>query len=260
MESSRFARSFGAVAGEYERGRPNYPADAVDEMISVLGLHRDSTVIDLAAGTGKLTRALTPRFRRVIAIEPLRGMLDQLRVSLPEVEAMEGTAEAMPLPDASADAVFAAQAFHWFANEDALDEIVRVLRPAGGLGLIWNISPWETREGPWFGALDDLLDSGPADLSVARGHASGAWRDPVDADERFEPLAHASFPHAQRLTREDFLASLLSRSYMAMLKPDERRAVFADVERLLERPDSPLQGSEMVIPQTAHVFWTRLRS
>jgi ubiquinone/menaquinone biosynthesis C-methylase UbiE len=259
VKPARFAKAFDLVASEYERGRPSYPPEAVDRMAEALGLSTESTVVDLAAGTGKLTRELAPRFCRVIAVEPLGGMLDELRRSVPEAEAIEGRAEAIPVADGSADAVFAAQAFHWFANEAALAEIARVLRPGGGLGLIWNISPWETREGPWFGALDDLLEASPADLSVTRRHAEGSWRDPVDTDERFVPLTHESFSHEQRLTRDGFIASLESRSYMAMLETPEREAIIEAVQSMFERTDAPLDGDEVVIPQTAHVFWTCLK-
>jgi ubiquinone/menaquinone biosynthesis C-methylase UbiE len=260
VEHARFAKSFDEVAQEYERGRPSYPPAAVDHIAEALCLGPDATVVDLAAGTGKLTRELPHRFRRVIAVEPLGEMLAQLELALPEVEAMTGRAEEIPVDDQVVDGVFCAQAFHWFANAEALDEIARVLRPGGGLGLIWNISPWETHEGPWFSALDELLSESPADMSVTRRHAQGGWRGPIDADQRFTELTHASFSHEQRLSREDFIASLRSRSYMAMLEPAQREEIISTVEGMFDRPDAPLDGDELVIPQNAHVFTTRLRT
>src|SRR3954463_6409624 len=108
------ARSFDALAAEYERGRPGWPAAALDAMADRLGLHASSTVLDLAAGTGKLTRLLVPRFATVIAVEPLDGMRAVLERVVPGVRALAGTAESIPLEDASVDAVVVAEAFHWF--------------------------------------------------------------------------------------------------------------------------------------------------
>src|SRR4051812_47878767 len=179
---------------------------------------------------GKLTRGLVGRFGRVIAVEPLEGMLAQLRQSLPEVEAHVGRAEEIPLEDGLADAVFCGQAFHWFANSEALAEIARVLRPGGGLALIWNISPWETREGPWFAALDDLLEGSRADLSVVRRHGSGVWREAFESDELFEELRGDGFEHSHRLTRESFVATMKSRSYIATLADAERDEILDAIE------------------------------
>ena len=155
---AQFGTAFGAVARDYERGRPGYPPEAIDAITRGLHLERGSVVVDLAAGTGKLTRELIERFHRVIAIEPLVEMRARLARTTPRAEALEGTAEHLPLPDASANAVLVAQAFHWFDGRRALGEIARVLRPGGGLGLLWNTTPWERREGAWFGLLDDLLE------------------------------------------------------------------------------------------------------
>jgi ubiquinone/menaquinone biosynthesis C-methylase UbiE len=132
------SRSFDRVADLYERARPSYPDDAVDWLADRLGIGSRSTVLDLGAGTGKLTRALVPRAGRVIAVEPGPEMLAQLRRAVPDAEAKLGAAEAIPLPDGAVDAVVCGQSFHWFRTEEALPEIRRVLRAAGGLGLIWN--------------------------------------------------------------------------------------------------------------------------
>src|SRR5689334_10252480 len=131
--------AFDRVPSLYDRARPDYPAEAVDWMVAALGVGPESTVVDLAAGTGKLTKALLARARaRVVAVEPSAAMLRRLREVAPTADAIEGTAEAIPLPDATADAVTVAQAFHWFANDTALAEIHRVLRPDGRLALVWN--------------------------------------------------------------------------------------------------------------------------
>jgi SAM-dependent methyltransferase len=132
------ARSFDQVAELYERARPTYPDEAVDWLSHQLRIGELSTVLDLGAGTGKLTRALVRRAARVIAVEPGREMLAQLRSAVPQAEAMLGAAEAIPLSDEAVDAVVCGQSFHWFRPDEALPEIKRVLRPDGGLGLIWN--------------------------------------------------------------------------------------------------------------------------
>jgi ubiquinone/menaquinone biosynthesis C-methylase UbiE len=251
--------AFRGVASEYERGRPGYPSAAIDHLSSELELGADSVVVDLAAGTGKLTRDLAPRFVKVIAIEPLDEMLTVIQRSLPGVETAKGSAEEMPLAAASVDAVFVAQAFHWFDGRRALVEIARVLRPRGGLALLWNSTPWENREGPWFSALDDALERSRADLSTLRRHGSGEWMRAFHGDRRFTPLAHAEFANPHRAPRADFLAALASRSYVAAMDAADRTAILAEVERLLERADAPLEGDEVVMPLRTYVFWTRRR-
>ena len=134
MASIDPARSFDRSAEEYEATRPSYP----DEALDVVPVPVEATVLDVGAGTGKLTRVLARRYARVIAVEPLDGMRAILERVVPEAEARPGRAEEIPLPDASVDAVFAAQAFHWFANDAALAEIARVLRPEGVFCLVWN--------------------------------------------------------------------------------------------------------------------------
>jgi SAM-dependent methyltransferase len=261
MQIDPLAQTFDGAAGAYEEGRPDYPGAAIDRVAAELGLGPESVVVDLAAGTGKLTRGLVGRFGRVIAVEPLEGMLAQLRQSLPEVEAHVGRAEEIPLEDGLADAVFCGQAFHWFANSEALAEIARVLRPGGGLALIWNISPWETREGPWFAALDDLLEGSRADLSVVRRHGSGVWRQVFEGDELFEELQGDGYEHSHRLTREAFVATMKSRSYIATLSAEDRAEVLEAIGLLMDRKDSPFAGevSEGEVPLRTVVFWTRLR-
>jgi ubiquinone/menaquinone biosynthesis C-methylase UbiE len=153
VSDPRYARSFESVAEQYERARPEYADAAVDWVAERLGLVPGSRVLDLGAGTGKLTRQLVRRGLDVVAVEPgdeMRGVLQRV---VPGAEALAGTAEAIPLPDGSVDAVSAGQAFHWFDLEAALPEMARVLR-GGGLALLWNM--WDENDA-LLSAVDELL-------------------------------------------------------------------------------------------------------
>lgn len=248
------AYGFGSSAPAYERGRPGYPQEAIDWLAERLGLLAGQTVVDVAAGTGKLSRALAALGAEVIAIEPVAEMRALIG---PGVRALHGVAESLPLPDVSADALTVAQAFHWFDGPRALGEISRVLRAGGGLALIWNSTPWENREGPWFSALDDVLERSRADLSTLRRHGSGEWMRAFEGDRLFQPLSSAEFENAHRASRADFLAALASRSYVASMAEADRDELLAEVERLLDRPDAPRKGDEVVMALRAYVFWTR---
>jgi SAM-dependent methyltransferase len=138
------SRSFETVAADYERHRPEYPEAALRWAADWLGLEAGARVLDVGAGTGKLARGLVALGYEVVAVEPGGPMLEQLRQAVPDAEALEGSAEAIPLPDAGVDAAFAAQAFHWFDRERAVPELHRVVRPAGGLTLLWNW--WDDRD------------------------------------------------------------------------------------------------------------------
>src|SRR5204863_9196685 len=131
------ARGFDVAADDYESARPGYPPDAVFWLVEQLGLSESSVLVDLAAGTGKLTRLLAPLVGRTVAVEPVAAMRQRLHEVLPHIEVLEGTAEALPLKSGAVDAVTVAQAFHWFDVPRAAAEIVRVLRPDGRLALVW---------------------------------------------------------------------------------------------------------------------------
>lgn len=156
-------------ADTYVRGRPDYPPEIAGWLRDTLGLHAGATVLDLGAGTGKFTPRLLATGASVIAVEPVAAMLDKLAAAHPDVRPLVGTADAIPLPDASVDAVVCAQAFHWFATAEALDEIHRVLKPGGRLGLVWNMRDARV---PWVAGMDRIVNEFEGDapaITPARG-------------------------------------------------------------------------------------------
>jgi SAM-dependent methyltransferase len=221
-DRDRRARSFGAVADRYARARPGYPAAAVEWLLEAAP-GRD--VVDLAAGTGKLTEAIVEAGAAVVAVEPDAGMREALEMAAPAVEARAGTAEAIPLPDASADAVLVAQAFHWFDAARACDEISRVLRPGGVLGLLWNL-----RDGsvPWVADLDRILDW-PADVVARAGDLSF---EEIERHPAFAVGGRREFPNPVPFTPSRLVDWAASTSRVATRPEAEREAVLAGVAEL----------------------------
>ena len=168
-EREDMSTSFGRAAATYEAGRPEYPAEAVEWMLEPVASRKPLQVADVGAGTGKLTRAVLALGADVVAIDPDTAMLEQLRVGLPEVRTVEGTAERLPLPDASVDAVVLGQAWHWVDPDAGSAEVGRVLRPGGVLGLVWNIR--DERE-PWVARLTEIMHGSNAEQLIAGG---GPW-------------------------------------------------------------------------------------
>jgi len=232
-------RGFGLAADLYERGRPDYPAPAIAWLAERLGLQPGRTVVDLAAGTGKLTRLLVPSGAEVIAVEPIAEM----RALIRGARAIEGTAERMPLTDASVDAVTVGQAFHWFRDEEALAEIHRVLRPSGGLGLIWNTRDMTDAVQA---AVSEIID--PLSGDVPRRHKRD-WREVVDASGLFTPTELATFPHEQLLDEDGLVDRFLSISFVAAAPPDVR----ADVEARL-RALGRDHGAPVRLPYVTEVY------
>jgi ubiquinone/menaquinone biosynthesis C-methylase UbiE len=224
------ARGFAHAADAYERARPNYPAEAVDRLCEALRIGPASTVADLAAGTGKLTRLLVPRAGLVVAIEPIAEMAAKLCKIVPAADVREGTAEEMPLPAASVDAVTVAQAFHWFDAERAMAEIHRVLRPHGHLGLMWN--HWDMSD-PLQAALDDLVKRHRYETPNERVQR---WRAAFAATSLFTRLHQQDFRMVQELDADGLVDRIGSTSFVAAL-PDEERLPFLDEVRALAPPD-----------------------
>jgi SAM-dependent methyltransferase len=215
-------------AADYDRARPGWPEAAID----AAGVDAGATVLDLGAGTGKLTRLLEPRFEQVVAVEPADAMRRLLVERLPDVEALAGTGQAIPLPDRSVDAVFAAQAFHWFDDERAVAEIARVLRPRGTLVVLWN----HPAGSAWEPAVDDverlLLRRSPHDTAY----------DPLDLCARvlpwaiggFEPLQERRVPNPQTLDRDGLVTFYATMGWIAELPDAERLPLLDEVRAALD--------------------------
>jgi SAM-dependent methyltransferase len=235
------ARSFGAAAAAYAAHRPGYPAAAVDWALAPVA-GGPLRLLDLAAGTGKLTQALVDR-GEVTAVEPDAAMLAELRSRLPGVRALEGTAEAIPLPHGSFDAVLVGQAWHWFDHDRAYAEVARVLRPGGVLAALWN---GEDGTVEW----------------VRGFHEAGGWAShPVRGPEEEPPrLAHpafvsdgyAQFPHLLPTTVDGLVATLRTHSWALVAEPAEREAAFARLRAYLAaRPETA--SGEFVLPLVTDV-------
>jgi SAM-dependent methyltransferase len=218
------ALGFDGAAEAYERGRPTYPAEAVEAILDALAVDSTSTVLDLAAGTGKLTALIAPRAGRVIAIEPLEGMWRQLLVRVPDVDLLAGTAEAIPLRDASVDAATVAQAFHWFQAEVALAELHRVLCPGAGLGLVWNQRDDRV---DWVAELNRIVEPEERDTPDFAAHL---WDEPVTL---FTPLDVQHFDHVHPLDADGLVDRVRSVSYVAALPPARQDDLVERTRRLV---------------------------
>ena len=226
------ALSFGSVAAEYAARRPGYPADAVAFLLG----DRPRRVLDLGAGTGLLTGVLVAAGHDVVAVDPAPEMLAQLTARLPGVVTAVGTAEGVPVGDASVDAVIAGQAAHWFDPAPAAHEIRRVLRPGGVLGLIWN-----TRDDrvPWVAALEGLL------AAEARGHEADQGVVDRFAEELPADVAVAESGIVQQMTPEDVVSGIATRSYVALMDDVRRTTFLAGIRDLLAgHPDT--RGRELL--------------
>jgi SAM-dependent methyltransferase len=249
------ARSFGQIAREYDAVRPEYAPAAVARAVEVLGLERDAAVVDLAAGSGTLTRALAERFDDLVAVEPDDEMRAVLEARSPRVDVKPGSAEAIPLPDTSVDAVFIGDAFHWFDGTAAVGELERVLRPSGGVALLWN-HWWSDGDDRTSNSLDpplpaeaqELLD----DLYVKSGRAAAreAMADPLLAfDGRFATLVEEAFPRSQLLSRQEVVDLFATVSAVASRPAAEREE--------LKRTLLPLLGPSYRLTIVTALHWTR---
>jgi SAM-dependent methyltransferase len=246
-EDALFARragSFGMHAAVYAEHRPDYPATGIRWALSGAA-HPPRQVLDLAAGTGKLTEGIVALGLEVTAVEPDPDMLAQLRRRLPGVSALDGTAERIPLPAASLDAVLVGQAFHWFDQHAALIEIARVLRPGGVLGALWN---HEDLDVPWVAEL------------IALNRTTASHREvPVDEIARhslFGSVEREDFPHSQRCTADSLTATIGTHSHTLVVSGQERADLLGKVRAYLGTRPETARG-EFELPIRTTVLRTR---
>ena len=217
------ATGFSRAAAEYQRGRPGYPEEAVALLAERLGLGPGRVVLDLAAGTGALTRELVGTGAEVLAVEPV----DEMRAALPGASrALKGTAEEIPVDDGAVDAVTVAQAFHWFDGDAALAEIHRVLRPGGRLAVVWNR---RLDDDPLNRAMDELLAPHRAGVPALKGDA---WREAFERSALFGPLEQHVFANEQPLDADGLADRVGSVSYIASLGEIERAPLLAAAREL----------------------------
>lgn len=219
-------QGYSKSSSTYHSGRPGYPRELKTWLRQELGLRHGKQALDLGAGTGKFTTLLVETGADIVAVEPVGEMLEALRRSCPTAEAKQGTATSIALADACLDAVVSAQAFHWFATEEVMAEIHRVLRPGGALGLVWNV---RDESAPWVAELSKIM--APYEAGTPRFH-EGHWRAVFPA-EGFSALKEASFEHAHEGDLQTVVVDrILSVSFIASLPLEEREKVETQIKDL----------------------------
>jgi SAM-dependent methyltransferase len=228
-------RGFQVGAAAYERGRPGYPRPAIEWLERELRLGPGRTVIDVAAGTGKLTRELVASGATVIAVEPVQGMRAVLEQVVPQAQALDGTAEALPLGDQAADAIVVAQAFHWFDGAAALAEFHRALRPEGRLAVVWNR---RDRDQTLHQEIDAIIAPHRGDTPT---HHRGDWRRPLDSSRLFVPVAKVELPNDQLVDAQGMVDRVISVSFIAALPPAEHELVVGQLRVLAAGTPEPIR-------------------
>lgn len=242
------ARTYGAASDAYERGRPSYPPDAVACVVDALSIGASSVVVDLAAGTGKLTRLLVPTGARVVAVEPVEAMRTTLVATVPGIDVVAGAAEALPFATGSLDALVVAQAFHWFSVGPALAEAARVVRPGGGLALLWNQRDDTV---PWVAELYRLMRW--SDRPVP-SYEDVDWAAMVGEVGAFSPLEQRAFANEHELDAEALVDRVLSTSHIGVLPSEEQAALAERVRQLVAGfPE------RFAFPHRTEVFWCHRR-
>jgi SAM-dependent methyltransferase len=238
------SRPFELVADLYEQARPEYPPAAIEWVAEQLELGPGRTVLDLGAGTGKLTRALVTTGARVVAVEPGEAMLAQLERAVPGVEALHGAAEKIPLPDASVDAIAIGQAFHWFRHDEAVPELYRVLRRGAGVALLWNNrDPDDSLQTE----ITQLIKQLPGRRARTEHSARRLTKSGL-----FGPVEERRFPFVHELDADGLVARVASISYVAAAPADERAELEAQLRQLVAA-----HGGRIPFPYVTDVYVSR---
>jgi SAM-dependent methyltransferase len=239
---------FERAAEAYERGRPDFPNEAVAFLTERLRLRPATILVELGAGTGKLTRQLAPTGARIVCVEPVAAMRAELIAGVPGIEAVDAVAEDLPLADGSADAAAAAQAFHWFDAGRAVAELARVLRDGAGSALVWNV---RDEDAGWVRAMSELIEPFRGDTP---SHRAMRWRGAFERTDAFTPLVRTSFGYGHRTTPERVVDRAMSISFIATLPDDERAAVADGMRHVLSSDPVTAGRAEIVFPYRTDVW------
>jgi SAM-dependent methyltransferase len=237
------------TARRYERARPGYPAEAIGFIQSELGLDEKSWIVDVGAGTGKLTRVLVAMKSQVTAVEPLEAMRETFHTAVPHIEVRAGSAEALPFDAHSLDAIVAGQAWHWFDADRAIPEAERVLRPGGAVVLIWNELDTSV---DWVAEYRAIRDEYATGLSINDGTAQTAFSRRPD----WSPLEHRSFANRHDVSPDTLVERMLSTSYVSARGESGCMASEARVRQIVDRYGL---GQDIKVPYITEVFWSRFR-
>jgi SAM-dependent methyltransferase len=248
------AAGFDREAEVYERARPGYPPDVVDWFADELGIAPGSRVLDLAAGTGKLTRLLAPLGATLVAAEPVPGMREMFVATCPGIPLLAATAEQLPIAAGALDAVTVAQAFHWFDARAALDEFARVLRHGGRVGLVWNA---RDRSNDLVDGLWSIMD---AVEKRAPWRRHDAWHESALVEHAdFTPLEAREFHHEQLLDPDAVVERFRSVSHVAVLERPQQELVLEQVRELLASHPLSAGRAEVAIPYRVDAYWCERR-
>jgi len=227
MEIHNAAQGFAANTDRYEKARPTYPEEAISYIIETCKIDSKAVVVDVGAGTGKFSRSLVDKKITLIAIEPVKEMIQKFKQVLPSTPIFEGTAEKIPLENKSVDVITAAQAFHWFANHNTLQEFNRILKPEGYLCLIWNSMDEEVE---WIHLLQDMLAKQQGN---APRYREGTWKKAFENQTLFGDLNIKQFNHRHYMSFEGIVERILSSSYMAKLPEERIEKMQKDVKEIM---------------------------
>lgn len=243
------AVGFDRAGDSYERGRPEYPQESIEFLVNNLQINKSSVVVDLGAGTGKFTKFLIPFSNHVLAVEPVGGMRKKFASLYPDIKILIGSAEKIPIDDHSVDAVVVAQAFHWFDGPKALQEIHRVLKPKGKLGLIWNARDESMK---WVSQMTRIID--PHEGGAPR-YKSMNWKKAFDSTTLFSKLNLQHFKYIQIGDVETIVDRVGSISFISALSKDDQSRVLNQVRELVITHPETKNSSEIKLPYRTDVYW-----